>query len=230
MSKVDRAIHGPSWGEVIFGAILSVVLGVVIGALLLVLKPVVTAPDVPKEPVPGTVYYTPGARDGNAGRQAMAKRKAFVAGQSVKVTEQEINALADAAVAPAPQTPAKPGEKAAPAPAAPEGFLTPGAPDVRIRSGTMQIAVPVAIDVFGFGTKLIVQARGGTFEKSGDTYSYQPAEVYLGSCPVQRLPFLNGYVRSKLLASHPIPEDIASAWSKLSNVTIEGNTLNLALQ
>jgi hypothetical protein len=48
MSKVDRAIYGPGWGEVIFGALLSLVLGVVLGALLLVLKPVVIAKETPK--------------------------------------------------------------------------------------------------------------------------------------------------------------------------------------
>ncbi len=227
MSKVDRAIHGPTWAEVLLGAVLSLVLGVVIGALLLVLKPVVTATEMPKEPVAGTVYYLPGARDGSAGRQAMVKRKAFVAGQSVKVTEQEINALADAAAAPAAPAPAKPGEKAAPAPAA-SGFLNPGTPNVRIRNGTMQVGVPLAVDVFGFGAKIMVVAQGG-FEKDGDTFAYEPSELYLGSCPVQRLPFLSSYVRKQLLAAHPVPEDIAIAWSKLANVTIEGNTLNLAM-
>lgn len=224
MSKVDRAIHGPSWAEVIIGAVLSLVLGVALGAVVLVIKPVVTVKELPKEPVTGAVYYIEGARDGSLGRQVLAKRKAFTSGQSVKVTEQEVNALADATNAPA----AKPGEKA-PAPTAAEGLLSTGTPNVRIHGGSMQIAVPVTVDLLGFTQKVMIQARGG-FEKDGDGFAYEPSELYLGSCPVQRLPFLSSYVRHKLFTSHPIPEDLAAAWAKLANVSIEGNTLNLAMQ
>jgi hypothetical protein len=225
MSKVDRALHGPGWGEVIVGAVLSLVLGVVLGAVLLILKPVVVAKEVPKEPAPGAVYYVEGSRDASKARQVLAKRKAFVDGQSVRVTEEEVNTLADASAA--NKAAAKPGDKAAPAPA-PTGMIAPGTPNVRIRNGVMQVGVPVTVSVFGFDQKLIVQARGG-FAKEGETFVFEPNEVYLGSCPVQRLPFLNSLIRKKVLAAQSIPEDIATAWSKLSNVTIEGNAVNLAM-
>src|SRR6476660_757483 len=91
--KIDRAKHGPSWAEVILGAVLSLVLGVVIGAVLLILLPVEVAKEKPKEPNPKVVYYIEGARDSNKAKQALAKRKAFVEGQSVTVTEDEINSL-----------------------------------------------------------------------------------------------------------------------------------------
>lgn len=229
MSKVDRAIHGPGWAEVVLGAVLSLILGVVIGAVLLILKPVISVKEMPKEAdrAPGAVYYIEGARDTSKARQVLAKRKAFDEGQSVKVTEDEINALAAAANAPAP---AKPGDKAAPAPAPTNsGLITAGTPNVRIRDGVMQVGVPVTLNVFGFEQHVVAQARGG-FEKRGDVFAYDPTEVYLGSCPIQRLPFLSGYIRDKVMAAQPVPEDIATAWKKLANVTIEGNTLNLAMQ
>jgi hypothetical protein len=229
MSKVDRAIYGPGWGEVIFGALLSLVLGVVLGALLLVLKPVVIAKETPKEPVAGAVYYIEGARDASAARQVMAKRKALVDGQSIKVTEQDVNALVEASGSRPPATPAKPGAKAEPAPAAPEGWLAAGEPNVRIRNGSMQIGVPVTLNVLGFSQRVIAQARGG-FTKDGSVFVYDPSEMYLGSCPIQRLPFVNSFVRSKVLAAHGLPDDITAAWAKLANVTIEGNTLNLAMR
>jgi hypothetical protein len=230
MSKVDRAIHGPGWGEVILGAILSLALGVVLGAVLLVLKPVKVEKAEPKEREPGAVYYVEGARDASAGRTVLSKRKAFVSGQSVKLTEQEINALADAMSAPPPAAPAKPGEKAA-APAAPasSGMLSAGTPTVRIHDGKFQVGVPANFDVFGFTAKIIAQARG-TFQKNGDVFVYEPTEMYFGSCPVDRLPFVSGYVRNKLIAAHSVPDDVAAAWSKVTNVAIEGNTLNLTMQ
>lgn len=225
-SKVDRAAHGPSWGEVILGAILSLLLGIVLGAALLIFKPVVVAKEVPKEPLPGTVYYVEGLRgDTSRAKQALAKRKALMEGQSVKITEDEVNSLVSAAAAPTPAT--KPGE-AAPA-AKPTETITAGTPNVRIREGVMQIGVPVTLNVLGLEQKLIAQARGG-FEKRGDTFVYEPTEMYLGSCPVERLPFLAGYIRSKVLTSEQVPADIAAAWSRLTTVALEGNSLVLAAQ
>ncbi len=228
MSKVDRAKHGPGWGEVILGAILSLILGIVVGAVLLVLKPVVTANEVPKDSVPGAVYYVQGL-PGNPTRakQAMAKRQAFVQGQSVKVTEEELNALAAALTAPAAPDAKAPAQPAAPA--KPDETLATGTPNVRIRNGVMQIGVPITLNVFGLQEKVIAQARGG-FEKDGNVFVYDPSEVYLGSCPVQRIPFLSSLIRQKLTHSQKVPDDIAAAWTKLTNVSIEGNTLDLTVQ
>jgi hypothetical protein len=229
MSKVDRAKHGPGWGEVILGAVLSLILGVAVGAVLMVLQPVISVKEPPKEPIAGAVYYIQGLPgDANKARVAMGKRKAFVEGQSVKVTEDEINALASAAAAPSAPA-AKPGEKAAPAAAKTNETLSTGVPNFRVRDGRMQIAVPVTVNVMGFEQKLVAQARGG-FEKSGDVFAFEPNEMYLGSCPIQRLPFLAGYVKAKIATSQKVPDDIAAAWAKLANVSIEGNTLNLAVQ
>jgi hypothetical protein len=228
--KVDRAIHGPGWGEVILGAILSLILGVIVGVVLLVIKPVVVAKELPKDPAPGTLYYVEGLHgDAGKARQALAKRKAFVEGQSIKVTEDEINALTASAVPAAPAP--KPGQKAAaqPEPVKSGETVSTGVPNVRIRKGEMQVGVPITLSVFGFEQRIIAQARGG-FEKQGDVFAYDPSEIYFGSCPVQKLPFVAGYIRQKLTSSQKIPDDIAAAWAKLANVSIEGNTLNLAMQ
>jgi hypothetical protein len=234
--KTERAIHGPSWVEVILGAVLSVVLGVALGAILLVIKPVVTPKtrEMPKEPVAGTTYYIEGSRDTAKAKQALAKRKAFAAGQSVAVNEDELNSLIEPATPAAPTPPPpKAGEKAkAPekgkeaAPAAAGELFSTGTPNFRIQGGTLQIGAPVTVTVLGFSEKVIAQARGG-FVKQGDQFVFDPDSFYLGSCPLQRLPFLSGYVKSKVLSSQKIPEDIAAAWPKLANVSIDGTTLKL---
>jgi hypothetical protein len=239
--KVDRAVRGPGWGEVILGAVLSLVLGVVLGVGLLVLKPAVKVKELPKEADRDktAVYYIEGTRDTAKAKQALAKRKAFVEGQSVTATEDEINSLLGATTAPAPASPTKPGEKAAPtkagekaapAPAAPaetSGVLGFGAANVRIRDGVLQVGAPVTFSPLGIS--LVAQARGG-FEKQGDVFVYEPNELYLGSCPVQRLPFVSTYVRSKFLAAQSIPEDIATAWKKVTAVAIEGNAIKVSTQ
>lgn len=243
--KTDRATHGPGWGEVIFGAVLSLALGIVLGAGLLILKPAVSVKEIPKEEerIRGTVYYVEGAVGGNA-RQVAAKRKSFVEGQTVTVTESEINALTGApATAPGATPPAKGAEKAkapekgkAADKAAPpadasggDGMLAKGPPNVRIRGGVMQVGVPVTINVAGFSQKVLVQSRG-VFVKEGDIFVYRPDELYFGSCPVHRLPVVSSYVHKKFLSEQAIPEDVATAWRKLANVTIEENKLKLAMQ
>ena len=237
--KIDRASHGPSWTEVILGAVLSAVLGVLLGAAFLISRPVTVVAELPKaeERPRGTVYYMEGSTTGNA-RQADAKRKQFVAGQPVTVTEADLNALAAAAAGPtpppAPKAPEKKADKKAgekekaaePAAPAPEGFFTAGTPNFRIREGTFQIGAPVTISYFGVGGKATMQARG-VFKKEGDVFVYDPNELYLGSLPLQRLPFFPGYLRGKIFDAQKVPEDVAAAWRKLSSVTVEGNTLKL---
>ena len=237
-AKQLRGAHEPSWTEVTLGAVLSVALGIVLGALLLALRPVNTVKELPKEAdrVPGAVYYVEGSHDSGKARQAAAKRRQFAGGATVAANEDEINSLVPAAAAPAPAAKpktaekAKAGDKEAPAASAPSGdLISPGAPNFRIRDGVVQIGVPVTINLFGLiEQKVMVVARGG-FVKKGDGFAFDPDTLYLGSCPVQRLPFAAGFVAKKVLGSIPIPEDIAAAWPKLADVKAEGNTLTLAM-
>ena len=232
--KIDRAAHGPSWAEVILGAALSVVLGVAIGAVLLILRPVPSGKELPKEADrnPKTVYYVEGSRDPSKARQATAKRQAFVSGQTVTVNEDELNVLATPNPAATPSAPKPPekgkeGEKGAPAGSSEDTFAV-GAPNFRIAENKLQVGVPVTVNALGLGQKIFVQARGG-FTKDGNVFVYDPQELYFGACPVQRLPFLSGYVRNKFLAAQPIPDDIKAAWAKLSSVAIDGATLKLTM-
>lgn len=227
--KVDRALHGPSWTEVILGAFLSLILGAVIGAVLLVLRPVAVVRDEPKERERNTVYYFEGSRDTGKARQAPVKRNAFLAGQSVTLTEEEINALiaTQSAAAAAEKKAAPKGKDGKEAAGAGVGdYVTTDAPTVRIREGVFQVGAPVTIGLVD--QKIIAHARGG-FEKEGAYFVFKPTEMYLGSCPVQKLPFLPAYVRNKFIEAQPVPEDLKTAWGKLTNVAVEGNTLKLTM-
>ncbi len=229
MKKLN--LQGPGWFQVIFGALLSVILGVALGAGLLVLRPVVVAKQEPKEREKGAVYFVDGTRDSGRGRQAMAKRQAFLAGESITVNEDEINTLLAAAIkagaAPAaPATPATKGSPAAPAAPADSAYLSAGAPSVRIREGSLQLGVPLGTSLLA--QKIIFQAHGG-FVRRDDTFVFEPKSMYLGSCPLERLPYVAGYVRERILAEYPLPADLKAAWAKLTNVVVEGNTLKLTM-
>lgn len=225
--KLDRAAHGPSWTEVFLGAVLSSILGVVLGAGLMVLRPVEVVKDLPKpeDRKRGVVYVAQGAPgDASKAKSALIKRKQFAEGQSVSVTEEELNSLLSAAPttpppAAKPDEKSKAGDKPAAAPSTPSGA------NVRLRDGVLQVWAKTNVDVAGLSQVLNVHARG-RFAKDGAVFVYQPDEIYIGGCPVQRLPFLPGYVREKFLAQ-PIPDDVVAAWRRLTSVTIEGKTLKL---
>ena len=234
--KIDRTLYGPSWAEVFFGAVLSVVLGAVLGALLLIVRPVEVVKQLPKEAdrKPGAVYYIEGSRDGTRGREVPAKRKAFLEGQSVTVTEDHLNALIaandPASKAPAPKPPpppAKPGEKAAAPAAESDEWMALGTPNVRIGDAVMQLSVPITFNAMGLSRKVVAQARG-TFVKRDGRFAFEPAEILVGACPVQSLPYVGPYARS-LLLNIPVPDDIKEAWGKLADVAIEGRTLKLTV-
>jgi hypothetical protein len=223
MAYKSKHRQGPSWTEVTIGAALSVVIGAALGAGLLILRPVVIAKQEPKERVKDTTYYIEGSRDLGRGRQAVAKRLAFLNGESISVTEDEINVLVAAAMK---LTAPQPGKDGAPA-ASPEGeYVSAGTPTVRIRDGSLQVGFPVTTKLST--DKIIFQARGG-FVREGDVFVYEPTEMYLGSCPLQRIPLLASYLRHKIMSEYPMPDDMRAAWAKLTAVTIEGNTLKLTM-
>jgi len=222
--KIDRALYGPSWTEVIFGALLSIVLGVVLAAAYLITKPVTTVKEMPKEPVAGMVYHIEGSKDATKGRSWVAKRQQLVAGMSVTVTEEELNTAVTALNTPAPK---KAGAKEEPAaePAKP-GAFTAGAPNFRIRNQEMQIAVPVTVNTLDLGLSILVQARGD-FEKQGDQFVFSPKSLFVGSCPVEKIPGLAGVVMQRFVGAQKLPEDVAGAWAKLASVSIDGARLKL---
>ena len=222
-TKIDRALYGPSWTEVIFGALLSLVLGVVLAVAYLITKPVTTVKEMPKEPVTGMVYHIEGSKDGTRGRSWVAKRQQLVAGLSVTLSEDELNTAVTAVNAPAPR---KAGAKEEPVAEAKPGAFTAGAPNFRIRDQALQIAVPVTINTLDLGLNVLVQARGD-FEKQGDQFVFNPKSLLVGSCPVEKIPGLSTIIMNKFVGTQKMPEDIAGAWAKLANVSIDGTKLKL---
>lgn len=234
-TKVDRAVHGPSWTEIILGIVLSLILGVALGAVLLMIRPATVVKEMPKpeDQKAGVVYYVEGTRESGKARQAPAKRAAFVKGQTVTVDENELNSLVPPPAKPPappapPKAPVKGSQSAPAAPAAPPGSAAAmGLANFRIHDGQVQMAVPVTLDAIGLDQRVTVLGQG-TFAKEGDKFVFVPAGLYVGSCPVHLIPILSNYVRDHLLVPQPVPEDIAAAWGKLANVTVEGNELTLA--
>ena len=223
-SKIDSALHGPSWLEVTLGALFSVILGAVLAAAWLVVKPVETVRELPKEPVKGTVYYIEGSTNKTQGRLGPRKQQSFIAGETVTVNEQELNTVVKTLAAETAKA-AKDNKAEAASP----GMITPGALNFRIDESELQMAAPVDLNVYGLIQAKVQVVAQGTFERSGDKFAFTPSKFYVGSCRVDKLPIIGGLILSKLLAAAALPEEFTTAWGKLSDVTIEGSQLQLVM-
>lgn len=243
--KIDRALYGPSFLEVILGAVLSLVLGVVLAAVYLIAKPVPLVHELPKEPVRGTVYYIEGSKDATKGKVWVRKKKVMLGGGSIALTEDELNAALEVApdkgkpaAPPPPAAKPKPGAPPAPAPAAaPVGpapvagqMFVVGVPNFRLHDGQLQIGVPcsITLPVVEYTQSVTVVATGG-FAKEGDTFVFEPKTFYVGSLQVDRLPGVANFVTKKIMATQTIPPDIADAWKKLADVNFDAKTKSLVL-
>lgn len=233
--KIEKALYGPSLTEVALGAVLGLIAGVLAACVFLVFfKPVMPVKEMPPKDkqVQGTVYHLLGGDSNAKSRTWSAKQKQFIAGTSIVVVEDELNAWAVSALA-APAAPAakpaKPGDKPAESTAALNGIFNPGTPNFRIRDGKMQIGFKCVLNWYGL-TKEVTVVTTGTMVKSGDKFVFSAQTVYLGSCPVHLLPAVAGPLVSHLIDKKKAPDAINSAWAKLTDVTIEGDTLKLTVQ
>ena len=223
---------GPSWTEVVFGAILSLALGIVLGAASLVFRPVIKVKELPKEEerVASAVYYLEGSRDGNIGRLAETKRKNFAAGQSVVVNEDDLNLLATPKPVPTPPPPPKKAKGKEPETGLPaitaDAKVLP--PNFRIRDGVLQLAVTTKVNVMGLEQEVVMLAKGD-FAREDGQFVFVPASMTVGSCPLERLPFARTYALKKLLRDQAFPEDVAASWGKLVAAHVDGKELKLTM-
>lgn len=226
--KIEKALYGPSTTEVALGAVLGLVAGVLAACVYLVFKPVAQVREMPKEPVRGTIYYLPGADSNAKSRNWAAKQKQFVAGTSISVVEDELNAWAVSTFGAAAKAPA-PGTKAAEAKPADDGIFQPGSPNFKLTDGKLQIGFKCLLNWYGLTQEVTVVTTGG-FVRSGDRFVFQPETLHLGSCPLHLLPALANPLFEHLLGKKKVPDDIRSAWVKVDDVVIEGSTLKLTIQ
>ena len=114
------------------------------------------------------------------------------------------------------------------APASTGELLTLGGPNFHLHDGKVQIAVPVTLSVLGLDQSVTVVADG-SFVKRGGVYAFDADTLYVGSCPLQRVPFAASFAAKKFIAALPVPEDVAKSWPKLTDVAVEGNVLKLTM-
>lgn len=215
LKKVERALYGPSVMEVTFGAVLSVTLGALLGAMTLIMTPVERVREVPEEAAVGQVFYVEGSRSGG---QYLRKRQLLLEGGTAELTlsEADLNAWIAATA-----TPVNEGASG--------GLLTPQSINFRVAGDRLQIGVPSTLSLFGLVTQeVILQARGG-FERRGSRFVYVPEEFKVGGLATERFPGVASFLVGRLLGAQEPPEEMVVAWDALRDVRVVGNSLVLTL-
>ncbi len=232
-------LRAPSLVEIIVGSILSVVLGALLAAAILIVKPVEVLKEPPKEVEPGTVYFFAGSKDWNAGQRWRFKRDSFVEGHSVRVTEDELNAWVENIYPMLPvetQRPAPKSKDGKKKPAAKKGgepapLVQTGTPNFRLMSDSVKIGVTYYVDLFGWWSFSVVSQTEGTFikpKKGEDPVYFQPDSLYLGSLPVHKLLVVRPILFSQMVGGFEFPADLAAKWATCSEVKVENRELVLA--
>jgi len=204
---------GPSTTEVVLGSILSILLGVLLASIYLAARPMKVVKAIPEEAEPDVVYFVEGRKDYEASRRWMLKRDGFVQGQSIEVTEGELNFWVTSVYPPAE------GGKG-------EAMFTIGTPQFRIEDDELKAGAICKFDYFGVVYEIAVQAAGG-FSKMGERFVFNPREVAIGGLPAHRMGPLGSILFKQFAGAFVPPEDVAQAWSQLADVHVEGNMLIL---
>jgi hypothetical protein len=223
MLKKHKANAGPGWLEIGISAVLSVAIGAVLGAAYLVTKTVKKVDSIPKD-TSEAAYYLEGKIDMNHSTAAVEKRKRLIEGESITLTEGEINIILGTLEKPAAAQ--KPAAKGAPPPDLP--LLDFGPLNARLSGGEIQLGESLTYNVYGFSGIIYIRSRG-TFEKRGSSFEFVPELTYVGGCPVDKIPFARDLVFRKLLFVKSVPDDVYAAWLKLVGVSIQGDSLDLKM-
>ncbi|HLP03463.1 MAG TPA: hypothetical protein VK163_15660 [Opitutaceae bacterium] len=238
------SLRAPSLVEIFVGSILAVVLGAVVAATILLLKPVEILTETPKDKAldPTRIYYLQGRKEYTASQRWRFKRDSLTQGHTVSVNEDELNAWIEEiypklAIETKPRTtkPAakKPGEKAPakkPEPAQP--FIQTGTPNFRLTSDTLRVGVVYYVNVFGYASFEVVAQCDGTFEKpkKGDEPVYfRPSTFYLGSLPVHKLLGLKRIIFGQVVDTFELPAELEATWAKLADVKVQNRELVLGM-
>ena len=223
-SKYQRQKDGPGWIEVLCGAALSLLVGIVLAVIFMVFKPVTTVKELPKEPAPKMVYYLEGTHDSSKTRELSTKRKLLLPGNTIVFNEDELNTIATP-----PPPPSAPKKMELPQPVASTDTISAGAPNFRVRQDVMQVGLPVELSAFDMSCKVILQARGG-FVKEGDTVVFQPNELYVGSCRLDRLPAVRDYVIKYVVEKSKKSDELATLWKNIAEAKVEGSNVRVTMR
>jgi len=94
--------------------------------------------------------------------------------------------------------------------------------------GELQIGYKRTLNAFGLVYEVPAYMTG-SFGRKDNHVVFEPHQVYLGSCPLHRLPGLAGVMSRRTFAALKLPEKLTSAWEKVSDVSVENSLLKISM-
>jgi len=212
--RIDRALNGPGVIEVTLGALMGIGLGVALGALYLMLKPVEILTKPPEALVAADVYFLKGEVNSTKSRQWSRKQQMLSAGGAADVVfnEEELNAWVASATAKAPSDPSK--------------LVVPEWVNFRIRDGVMQIGIVGKFQAFEMTHPFVIQTRG-KFVPGANGFEFTADELYIGSLPTHKVPGLPQLIIQRALAAQKLPEALTAMWRNLKLVAVEDSAVHI---
>ena len=204
---LDR--KSPGLFEILFGLVLSLVLGALLAVLFYASKPVEVVTVLPKEPVDGVRYYV----EGVAGAGASWERKAAMleaGGGEVAFTEAELNAWSNASFETAKVDEAAKADTA---------MIIVGKPNFRIAGSELQVGVVNQLVFFGMERKLVLQSKGA-FTRGTNGWAFVPEEIFLGGLPLHKVPALAEVLTSRLTPAAQIPASVKKVLAEATAIVV----------
>ncbi len=219
-SKKKEEQKGPKPYEVIIGALLSIILGVLLAMVYLVVQPVEEVDELPAEALRDrrTVYFVEGQTGSAADFNWRPKVTSFEAGAAgtIELVEQELNQWVGSAFPNLEDTEA-------------EGLLTlvPRSVNFRIQDGALQIASDMEVNVFGVGREVLAQIRGSIVQRDG-RYVFEADSMAIGGFRMQHDAVMD-LILKRLFAAFDPSEEVTESWSRLARAEVRDDALILEL-
>lgn len=204
---LDR--KSPGLFEILFGVVLSLVLGALLAGVFYISKPVEVVTVLPKEPKDGVRYFVEGA----AGAGSTWERKAAMVeagGGEVSFTESELNAWSNASFETAKVDEAAKAETA---------MLIMGKPNFRIAGASLQVGLVNQLVFFGMEKKIVLQSKG-SFTRKANGWVFAPEEIFLGGLPLHKMPALAEVLISRLTPASQIPVSVKKVLAEANAIVV----------
>ncbi|MFI5336850.1 MAG: hypothetical protein ACHQ5A_08705, partial [Opitutales bacterium] len=122
--------------------------------------------------------------------------------------------------------PPAPNAKPAPAPA-PTGFFNSSPLNFRMTGDQLLIASKCTFNAIGqtFEVQLVATGR---FIKSENHIVFHPEQIYLGCCPLHKLPVIGGWLITRIHSMQKVPEELSAAWEKVTSASVENGLLQIS--
>lgn len=206
---------------VLFGASLSVAVGVILAAIHLASQPVTVMKTAPKEaPQDGKLYYVMGAPGSTAGKAWQAKQDSLAANGAgvISLTEAELNAWSEATFEQAKIADENKGRTV---------MILAGAPNFRFDGQELRIGLVNTVNFFGSESPLVLHARG-SFAKDGSGWRFVPSEAHLGALPLHKIPALLSVLADRFGARQP-PPVVDKVLHEAKDVAVRDGALVIAM-